>query len=567
MNASTRIERLRNLTMYNWYRTKAEYQKEQVNEQSAEVVQNRRLGGYLFFENQVLVESDDCSCDPTFHYTLDEAVFLAFDALMAYEAAVNLGPTRCARYNYLWFATMAQAYHWVLPALPGAPTGTHDAWDWDTHTPLESPTDRFVWMNHMLVHVMPTFVPGYDTAALLANERRAFGWDDAQQAAEVSRVHNAGDWTTWLGLWTTWWTARGSDGSDAAIGTQPTNVQLPNVEFQLEVSGTTNPADFPRPYEWTPLKLSMKPAKQGYLTYNWNDVTSSAVGIDETSIKSAADNYFLSRPGDNAARLTEIQALLNLAAPGVGLSDLQKVIAEFWAGGPNTVSPPGMCAWLWRDYMETYNVAHTRGFPTFFYSGLDMAIHTFETSRLVWGLKKAHGEARPIQEIRRLFYNSTVRAYDGTAVLGKSWVPYQEANFVTPPFADFPSGHSAFSRSFAQTMADWFGDAIPASAPKERTTLALLSPVFTQPQTQPFATFVFPAGGSQIQAGVVPAAPLTLSWTTWSSMAESAGVSRQYGGIHAASAHSGSVALADALHGELRSVWGIAPSSVPIAPE
>lgn len=563
---------MRDLTMYNWWRAKAETQKEQVNEQTAEVVQNRRLGGIQFFENQDLVETNGCTCDPVDppHWSLDEAVFAAFDALMTYTAASNMGPTRCARFNYLWFATVTQAYHWVIAALPGAPTGSLDGWDWSIHTPLGSATDRFVWMNHMLVDLMPTFVPGYDGGAyLLAQERAVLGWDDATQAAEVARVRTAGGWSTWLGRWNTWWAARAADGSVAAVTTQPTNTEMPNRVTQLEVSGTTDPATFPEPTKWTPLKLSMKPAKQGYLTYNWSSVTATAA-YNEAAVAAAGSAAFLnpSVPSQAAARQAEIQAVLNLAATGVGLSDEEKVIAEFWAGGPNTVSPPGMCAFMWRDYMETYNVAHTRGFPTFFYSGLDMAIHTFETSRQVWGLKKAHREARPIQEVRRLWRGQLLTGYDGTAILGESWVPYQEVDFVTPPFADFPSGHSAFSRSFAVTMGEWFGDALPASAPRERRTLALLSPVFSgQAQVEPFATFVFPAGASLIQGGVVPAAPITLAWTTWSAMAASAGVSRQYGGIHAASAHTGSVALANTLHGELRTAWGIAPASVPVAPE
>ena len=63
-----------------------------------------------------------------------------------------------------------------------------------------------------------------------------------------------------------------------------------------------------------------------------------------------------------------------------------------------------------------------------------------------------------------------------------------------------------------------------------------------------FGTFVFGVGASLIQSGVVPAAPVTLSWSSWDEMAESAGISRKYGGIHATSAHTGSVAAANVLH-------------------
>jgi vanadium-dependent haloperoxidase-like protein len=43
---------------------------------------------------------------------------------------------------------------------------------------------------------------------------------------------------------------------------------------------------------------------------------------------------------------------------------------------------------------------------------------------------------------------------------------------------------------------------------------------------------MFPAGGSRIEPGAVPASDLTLSWPTFSDAANQAGLSRRYGGIH-----------------------------------
>jgi hypothetical protein len=165
-------------------------------------------------------------------------------------------------------------------------------------------------------------------------------------------------------------------------------------------------------------------------------------------------------------------------------------------------------------------------------------------------------QARPIQEIRRWYRGQTLTGYDGQPVAGELWVPYQETNFVTPPFADFPSGHSAFSQSFALVMTDWFGPEIPTSTPVTQKDLFLLSPAFAMVQTNAFGTFVFPVGASQIQSGV-PATPVELTWSTWQDMANSAGLSRKYGGIHATSAHTGSQALANALHAILQERWSL----------
>jgi hypothetical protein len=198
---------------------------------------------------------------------------------------------------------------------------------------------------------------------------------------------------------------------------------------------------------------------------------------------------------------------------------------------------------------------HLRDSDKFIYSGFDLAVHLFETGRIVWGLKKSYMQARPIQEIRRLYRTTAMKKYDGTDIVGSAWVPYQETNFVTPPFADFPSGHSAFSRSFANVMNDWFGAGVPATDPIELTDLSLLSPILTGSQVQSPMTFDWPALQSGIQPGVVPASSVRLSWTSWNDMAESAGISRKYGGIHATSAHTGSVAAADALHIAIRTVF------------
>jgi hypothetical protein len=137
-------------------------------------------------------------------------------------------------------------------------------------------------------------------------------------------------------------------------------------------------------------------------------------------------------------------------------------------------------------------------------------------------------------------------------VSGALWTPYQVVNFVTPPFPDFVSGHSSFSQIFALVMTDWFGPTIPATAPTLMTNLNKFSGMFPATDTQPFGTFVVGAGRSEIQAGLVPAAPVTITFRTWEEVAASAGISRQWGGIHAHSAHVGGQAAARAVHAALR---------------
>ena len=315
-----------------------------------------------------------------------------------------------------------------------------------------------------------------------------------------------------------------------------------------------NPASFPQPTKWTPLQIGT--TLQKYLTYNWHDVRPICLtAADDATTAAAAAAHFPADPTARSAEIAEVVEITNT------LSDVQKVIAEFWAGGPFTVSPPGMFIWFWKTFAAAKNIG-AQNMDTFIFSGLDLAIHLFETSRVVWGLKKTYMQARPIQEIRRLYRGIPVKKYDGTTLTGgEAWVPYQETNFVTPPFADFPSGHSAFSRSFANVMTAWFGPVIPATEPISITDLTLLSP-HLQAQTQPYGTIVWNAGHSGIQPGVVPAAAVTLTWTSWADMAQSAGFSRKYGGIHAMSAHTGSIAVADALHTAIQKRMDISKTPV-----
>ena len=78
----------------------------------------------------------------------------------------------------------------------------------------------------------------------------------------------------------------------------------------------------------------------------------------------------------------------------------------------------------------------------------------------------------------------------------------------TPPFAEYTSGHSAFSATSATVLR-----------------LTTGSPYFG-------ATYVFRASASSIEPGVTPAQYVVLSWPTFDHAADEAGISRRYGGIH-----------------------------------
>jgi hypothetical protein len=459
-----------------------------------------------------------------------------------------------SRTVYVWFLSVAGGFNWTRASLGPLLPNITDQWDWSVQPASLNVADQSTWTTLVLLQVMTTMVPGYNSGPLLTFEQGVRGWTPAQQTSAQIGVMASGNWAGWLSAWNTWRAARAADGSaTASAGGTPANASsvFPNGTTYLDVNGTVNPGTFARPDLWTPL-LIQGTTRQKYYTYAWHDVSSTCLSSgDESDLSGTAAPFFPT----TGQRTTEIGDLVTLTAT---LTDTQKVVAEWWAGGPGTVTPPGMMIWFWKNYVSTYRVFETLGPTVFWKSGLQLAVNLFEAGRVTWGLKRAYLQARPIQEVRRLFYGQTVTRFDGVSISGESWIPFQEASFVTPGFPDFPSGHSTFSQVFAKTMEQWFGPSVRSDGIIVLSDLTLMSPMFTGTPTQtlPYGSVVIPPGTSRVQPSVVPSAPVTISWPTWQAIADSAGISRQYGGIHCPSAHGASQAVANQLFGRVRGHWG-----------
>jgi hypothetical protein len=134
-----------------------------------------------------------------------------------------------------------------------------------------------------------------------------------------------------------------------------------------------------------------------------------------------------------------------------------------------------------------------------------------DASIATWDCKAHYNNSRPITTIRHLFRGKTIQAWGGpgigtVAMPGEHWRPFQSDTFPTPPFAEYTSGHSAFSMAAATVLRRYTGsDAFGHHYTQEM-------PLRAEPQA--------PVGG------------VVLSWPTFTSAAEEAGESRLYGGIH-----------------------------------
>lgn len=190
------------------------------------------------------------------------------------------------------------------------------------------------------------------------------------------------------------------------------------------------------------------------------------------------------------------------------LDDREKMIAEYWADGPNSELPPGHWT-LFAEFVSRRD-GHTFDEDVKLFFTVGNAV--FDAGVAVWQCKREFDSERPITAIHFLKAGkrvlATVPGRGRRVIDGADWVPYQPATFVTPPFPEYISGHSAFSAAAAEillrtTGSDDFGGSV-----------------------------TFPAGSSRVEPGMTPAADLTLSWATFSAAADEAGISRRYGGIH-----------------------------------
>jgi hypothetical protein len=215
-------------------------------------------------------------------------------------------------------------------------------------------------------------------------------------------------------------------------------------------------------------------------------------------------------PGTNADG-THAQATADIdkeLADSSNLSDVQKVTAEYWADGPNTEFPPGHMALFAQAFSRMKANTADQDVKLFFALGNAL----LDASIFSWTAKFQYDSERPTTGIRERYRDKLITSWLGPnkgygKVLGQYWLPYQQLNVVTPAFPEYVSGHSTFSGAGRAVINQFFG-------------------------TDNFnAKVTIKAGTSKFEKNL-PAKDVVLSWKTLDAMADQAGMSRRYGGIH-----------------------------------
>lgn len=243
-------------------------------------------------------------------------------------------------------------------------------------------------------------------------------------------------------------------------------------------------------------------------------------------------------------------------------ADYGRVIAEYWADGPDSETPPGHWNTLANevgDELEASGELRIDGVAVDRLEwdvkvgiALNGALH--DSAIAAWGAKAFDDYARPISMIRYLGQRGELDELPGVIetiteesaapgqrhvhlsdyvgeqavfawrgepvnpaamvsgvswIRAADWVPYQRASFVTPSFAGYVSGHSAFSRAAAEVLTELTGSAYFPGG---------------------MLTHTVEPGGLLHEAG--PTQTVELQWATYRDAADQAGISRLYGGIH-----------------------------------
>jgi hypothetical protein len=254
--------------------------------------------------------------------------------------------------------------------------------------------------------------------------------------------------------------------------------------------------------------------------------------------------------------------------------DYARVLAEFWADGPDSETPPGHWFTI-LNYVNDHPLFEKRfqgegpvlddlEWDVKAYFILGGTVH--DAAVTSWGIKGWYDYCRPIGAIRCMadrgqssdpqlprydpggitlipgaiemvlpgdplalqdndnLYKIKLKAWKGPDfiddpatdeagvdwILAEKWWPYQRPSFVTPPFAGYISGHSTFSRAAAVVMGLMTGDEYFPGGMGE----------FHAPRNE---FLVFEEG---------PSVDVVLQWATYRDASDQTSLSRIWGGIH-----------------------------------
>ena len=334
------------------------------------------------------------------------------------------------------------------------------------------------------------------------------------------------------------------------------------------------------PYKWN---FALVIAWSAHLDPNDNsliDISPASLGnIDISAYPSTFEEYqsfYNFSDGGSIANGHELNPITGMAySPQmVKRSDYARVLAEFWADGPNSETPPGHWFTIMNYVSDHPETVKKFGGQGAILSNLEWDIKSYlvlggamhDSAVNTWGIKGYYDYIRPISAIRYMASKGQstdntlpsfhphglplipnlieeisagdelagendinvgkikVKSWKGPDyidnpdtdvagvdwILGTHWWPYQRPTFVTPPFAGYLSGHSTFSRAAATSLTRITGSNF---FPGGLGTFDVVENEFLVFEEGPTESFI-------------------LEWATYQDASDQTSLSRIWGGIH-----------------------------------
>jgi len=217
---------------------------------------------------------------------------------------------------------------------------------------------------------------------------------------------------------------RHTDGSNQAGNYADTSGYVP----------VNTPDQIIDPTRWQPMRVSNGNGGfvvQKYLTPHWGTVTPFALTAG-SQFRPAGPI----RDATSSAYQSQVDQILQYSAQ---LNDQTKTIADYWANGPHTETPPGHWDVFAQCYIAQYlslKYKHDLNHDIKMFFALSNAL--FDAGIAAWDCKRAYDYVRPITAVHYPHTGQHITAWAGygkgtQSIDGGQWIPYQEPTIVTPP--------------------------------------------------------------------------------------------------------------------------------------
>jgi hypothetical protein len=344
----------------------------------------------------------------------------------------------------------------------------------------------------------------------------------------------------------------------------------------LDASDTLSAESYQKGFSQVAIWGSHLDPKDGVM---W-DISPKSIGNIDVSLFPTTfkdyDNFYKTIQGGDVGKGHSLNPYTSLPyeSQNIPRGDYTRVLAEFWADGPDSETPPGHWFTI-LNYVNDHSLLSKKlegegvtldhlEWDVKAYFILGGAMH--DAAIAAWSIKGWYDYIRPISAIRYMAglgqsSNSALPNYDPKGIplelgyielvgdgdpiallnsenigkiklftwrghseinnstsndagvgwiLAENWWPYQRPSFVTPPFAGFVSGHSTYSRAAAEVLTLLTGDAFFPGGIGE----------FVAKKNE---FLVFEEG---------PSVDMRLQWATYRDASDQCSLSRIWGGIH-----------------------------------